>query len=312
MNETLGRHPVSGPLHNPCIPSRCRRKPINWDASEPEVVKGTLRAVDEMSEEARARVLNDAERVSALADDAGQTALYSVVEDRTVLDGLANGHPKRGIDMAIVAVDEIRDIDRDSVHILPLMILPLTTKGLKRTRMVKNLDLKPVIEIFDDDKSGSGQMPLETLHKVFSHVDPSDMDILRTMSQLYSFDVFCLRIQLRNLGIEIDNADHLKLSQTKQEELAEYMKQFTQRLILEVLGSDDEQVKDYNDITALFHYPDVDWRVQNFKPWLTVLELICLAYQFFLKIMMIFIRQWHTTGNVWIKFNLPSKILNTR
>ena len=68
--------------------------PINWEAAEPEVVRGTLRAVDEMSEDARARVLNDTERVSALADDAGQTALYSVAEDRTVLDDLVNGHAR--------------------------------------------------------------------------------------------------------------------------------------------------------------------------------------------------------------------------
>ncbi|MDD9921904.1 MAG: hypothetical protein OXQ92_06445 [Boseongicola sp.] len=68
--------------------------PINWDGPEPEVVKGTLRAVDDMTDDERARVLNDAERVSALADDAGQTALYSVAEDRSVLDDLANGHAR--------------------------------------------------------------------------------------------------------------------------------------------------------------------------------------------------------------------------
>jgi hypothetical protein len=68
--------------------------PINWDGPEPEVVKGTLRAVDDMTDDERARVLNDAERVSALADDAGQTALCSVAEDRSVLDDLANGHAR--------------------------------------------------------------------------------------------------------------------------------------------------------------------------------------------------------------------------
>lgn len=68
--------------------------PVNWDAAEPEVVRGVLRAVDEIDDEARARVVNDAERVSALADDAGQTALYSVVDDRAILDALANGHDR--------------------------------------------------------------------------------------------------------------------------------------------------------------------------------------------------------------------------
>ena len=68
--------------------------PVDWDAPEPEVVRLTLRAVDEMDDEARARIVNDAERVGALADDAGQTALYSVIDNRTVLDDLANGHAR--------------------------------------------------------------------------------------------------------------------------------------------------------------------------------------------------------------------------
>jgi len=38
--------------------------------------------------------VNDAERVSGLADDAGQTALYSVVDNRETLDVLANGHAR--------------------------------------------------------------------------------------------------------------------------------------------------------------------------------------------------------------------------
>ena len=38
--------------------------------------------------------MNDAERVSGLADDAGQTALYSVVDNRETLDVLANGHAR--------------------------------------------------------------------------------------------------------------------------------------------------------------------------------------------------------------------------
>ena len=50
---------------------------VDWEAPEPEVVRVTLRAVDEMDDEARARIVNDADRVGALADDAGQTALYT-------------------------------------------------------------------------------------------------------------------------------------------------------------------------------------------------------------------------------------------
>ena len=162
-----------------------------------------------------------------------------------------------GRKMATVVANKILDIDRDSVHILPLETLPLETQGLKRTRMIKNSDLKTVIEIFDDGKSGSGQMPLNSLHKAFSNIHPGDMDILNSMTRLYSFDVFCLRIQLRNLGIQVNDDEHLKLSKSKQEELSGYMKHFTQRLILEIFGGNDDSVKSYDDILALFHHPDV-------------------------------------------------------
>src|SRR5690554_2992847 len=68
--------------------------PVDWDASEPEIVKPLLQAVDEMDDEARGRIINDGERVSAMADDAGQTALYSVIDDRDVFDELENGHAR--------------------------------------------------------------------------------------------------------------------------------------------------------------------------------------------------------------------------
>lgn len=67
---------------------------VDWNAAEPKVIRGVLRAVNEMDHEARARVVADAERVSALADEAGQTALYGVAEDRSALDGLVNGYAR--------------------------------------------------------------------------------------------------------------------------------------------------------------------------------------------------------------------------
>ena len=67
---------------------------IDWDSPEPEIVRPLLRAVDEMNETQLARMMNDAERVTNMADEAGQTALYSVVEDRTRLDALGNAHDR--------------------------------------------------------------------------------------------------------------------------------------------------------------------------------------------------------------------------
>ncbi len=67
---------------------------LNWDADAPDVIRPLLQAVDQMEEESKARITVDADRVSSMADDAGETALYSVVENRTDLDVLANGHDR--------------------------------------------------------------------------------------------------------------------------------------------------------------------------------------------------------------------------
>ena len=67
---------------------------VNWAAPEQDVIKSLLRAVDEMDDMTLARVVNDAERVTNMADEAGQTALYSVIEDRAHLDDLGNAHER--------------------------------------------------------------------------------------------------------------------------------------------------------------------------------------------------------------------------
>jgi len=159
----------------------------------------------------------------------------------------------------------IEDIDRDSVHILPLATVPLLTTGLSKTRMIKNTNLESVVEVFEGEGTGSGYVPVESLTRVFRDVVAEDMVILKHLSKLYSYDVFGLRIQLRNLGIEVNNHEALKLSDSKQAELSEYMKQFTQRLIVEIFGSDDDDVKSYDDILALFKHPDVNLALSKLK-----------------------------------------------
>ena len=68
--------------------------PVNWDEPEPAIIEPLLQAVDIMDDTARAQVVADAERVSKMADDAGQVALFSVTEDRDHLEQLANGHDR--------------------------------------------------------------------------------------------------------------------------------------------------------------------------------------------------------------------------
>ncbi len=159
----------------------------------------------------------------------------------------------------------IKDEDRDSVHILPLSIVPLQTKGLERTRMIKNAKLESVIELFDDKKAGSGQIPVNAIRQVFTNIDSGDVNVLNKLSKLYSYDVYCLRIELRKLGISIDDKDALKLSEAKQAELHRFMRAFTQRVIMEVYGDNDDGVRNYNDVVKLFRHPDKKHAVSKLK-----------------------------------------------
>ena len=89
---------------------------VNWAAPEQDVIKSLLRVVDEMDDMTLARVVNDAERVTNMADEAGQTALYSVIEDRTQLDNLGNAHERvlwmfRNDPIGFLRAEEVRFTD---------------------------------------------------------------------------------------------------------------------------------------------------------------------------------------------------------
>jgi len=75
---------------------RCPVVPVavNWLAPEPEVVRSLLLAVDQMDDLAKARVINDAERVTAMTDEPGQAAIYSVAQNLDQLDTLRNAHDR--------------------------------------------------------------------------------------------------------------------------------------------------------------------------------------------------------------------------
>ena len=154
---------------------------------------------------------------------------------------------------------DIDDNDRDSLNILPLAIIPLETRGLRKSRMIKNTRLQTVIEIFNDDSSGSLQLEIEGVPSHFSWADAQprpDMRILKKLKKLSSFDIYSLRMQLRSLDIEISNSEHLKLSTTKTQELTEYMTEFTRPLIQNIYGDNDNAVQSYADMVALFRSPD--------------------------------------------------------
>lgn len=67
---------------------------VVWEDAANDVVPPLLRAVDAMSDTDRLRVMNDADRVGAMAKEAGEVALYSVTTSPDVLDTLANSHAR--------------------------------------------------------------------------------------------------------------------------------------------------------------------------------------------------------------------------
>jgi hypothetical protein len=149
----------------------------------------------------------------------------------------------------------IDNVDRDSLKILPLAMIPLETKGIRRARMIKNARYESVVELFKDAKAGSGQMPVDQLPTAFPQIDPSDVTTLEKLESLSSYDVYSLRIVLRELNIPVNDVGDLSLSDDKRRELDTYMTAFTRPLILQVYGKDDE-ISALADVVALFRAQD--------------------------------------------------------
>lgn len=150
----------------------------------------------------------------------------------------------------------VDDYDRDSLHTLPLSMIPLDTPGLRRARMIKNSRFESVVELYKGEGIGSGQVRVDQLSNVFSQISEEDLSVLEKLSELNSYDIYSLRIMLREQEIPVNDYDELRLSGGKQRELDQYMGAFTRPLIVQVYG-DDESVQEFADIIQLFRQPDI-------------------------------------------------------
>jgi hypothetical protein len=170
----------------------------------------------------------------------------------------------------------INDLDRDSLHTLPLCILPLETTGLRRARLIKNVRLESVVELFTDTNAGSGQMEIEDLVTEFQWnpiKPPKDLIMIRNLGLLPSYDVYSLRIKLRELGIDIENSQDLKLSDNKKKELTSYMTEFTRPLIINIYGSEDINIQSFEDVVRLFRSPDIKTAMEKINQMSAKLEI---------------------------------------
>jgi len=150
--------------------------------------------------------------------------------------------------------------DLDALHILPMGIIPFENRSLTRARMIKNARLKSMIEMFQDDDSGSGQMTVDDAARHLrdhANASPRDIGILRKLGRLPSYDVYSLRVMMREQDIPVNDVAALKLSKEKSHELAGYMKDFTFPLIREIYGSADVNIQEFDDLLQLFRNPDI-------------------------------------------------------
>jgi len=168
------------------------------------------------------------------------------------------------------------ETDMDSLHVLPLSIIPFELQGLKRAKMIKNFHLDTVIEMFKDESAGSGQVRVEEAAKLFGIPEKEphpDIIKLKRLANLNSFDVYTLRVEMRNVGVKVNDHAQLRLSKSKNDELSEYMRDFTRPLISQVYADSDTGINDVNQIIDMFKNPDRGQAMENLKELATTLNV---------------------------------------
>lgn len=158
--------------------------------------------------------------------------------------------------------------DMDAVHILPLSIIPLQTPSLRRARLIKNVRLESVIELYRDSSGASGQIETSELANTFGWPKGGkhhDEKIIAALCDLNSFDVYSLRIQLRKLGIQVEQSNLLKLSESKGQELMRYMNVFTQPLLQQIYNTAESSVENMEQLIQKYTSPDKHEALENLK-----------------------------------------------
>lgn len=162
---------------------------------------------------------------------------------------------------------DVADAEFDSIHVLPLSLIPLQVRGLSRLCLIKNARLETVVEMFRTDEGAGGQIPINELGKYFSDREAlmQDMAILQKLSILRSFDVYTLRAELRRLGIAVTSSERLRLSESKKAQLVGFMKEFTRPLLQRVYGGQTGAVSDFEQLIGLFSQPNKEEALRNLK-----------------------------------------------
>jgi hypothetical protein len=160
------------------------------------------------------------------------------------------------------------EADMDSMHILPLAIIPLKTPSLRRARLIKNVRLESVIELFNDTGGGSGQIDTNELANTFGWPATGqhpDERMVAALCDLHSFDVYSLRLQLRKLGIKVEQSNRLKLSGKKCAELMQYMNVFTLPLLRQIYDTAETGVDNMDALIKKYSSPNKEDALENLR-----------------------------------------------
>lgn len=153
----------------------------------------------------------------------------------------------------------IADYDRDSIHTLPLTVLPISSAALARARLIKNHRLETRIELFREASGGSGQIAVDEVSDFFPGDGEglrADMALLRQLGELPSYDPYTLRIGLRQAGIDLLSLDALQLSAAKRAELKPLMRAITRPLVGYLFGDGGRGGEDLEALVRLIANPD--------------------------------------------------------
>ena len=133
--------------------------------------------------------------------------------------------------------------DRDAMDKLPLSIIPLKSTTLKSARLVKTTQLETMVELHSDPKAGSLQIRTLDIPASFPGTSSADQEIITSLADLHSYDVYSLRTNLKRLGIAVDPAA-LELSEEMEERLERYSQEFTRPLMSSIFGNEKISVTD--------------------------------------------------------------------
>jgi len=164
-----------------------------------------------------------------------------------------------------LVLDLSEDSAKDSLHILPLSSVPLVTRGLQDARLIKNSRFEGVVELFTDEQAGSGQVFPADLPRIF-HFDQAnrgDLPLIKNLATLPSYDVYSMRVELRRLGIDVEDVDDLRLSEDKVRALDPHMSAFTRPLVRAVFGPEEDKQRSVKDLVGLFAAPEAKEAREN-------------------------------------------------